>query len=188
METNKNMNKRAEKKENSLLREIFTWIKIIGFATVIAFFLNNFIIANSKVPSGSMENTIMTGDRLIGSRLSYIFEEPERFDVVIFKWPDNEKIYFVKRIVGMPKDKVFISKGKVYINDSKEPLNETYIKEDMEEEEDKEFIVPENSYFMLGDNRNNSSDSRRWNNSFVSREKIKAKVIFRYFPNFSLID
>lgn len=173
--------------EFSLLKEILNWIFIIVIASGIAFFINTFIIANSRVPSGSMENTIMTGDRLIGSRLSYKFDDPKRFDVVIFKWPDNEKIYFVKRIIGMPGDKVKISSGKVYLNDSKEPLIEDYIKEDMYIEEDMEFSVPENAYFMLGDNRNNSADSRRWNKPFVYKDKIVAKVIFEYFPRFKLI-
>ena len=68
-------------------REIWEWVKILVTAAAIAFVLNTFIIANSKVPSGSMENTIMTGDRIIGSRLSYLFDEPKRGDIVIFKHP-----------------------------------------------------------------------------------------------------
>ena len=161
--------------EFSLIREIWSWVSILAIAALIAFVLNTFIIANSRVPSGSMENTIMTGDRLIGSRLSYKFSDPKRGDIIIFRWPDDESIYFVKRIIGMPGDTVRISKGKVYLNNSGIPLDEPYIKEEM---------IP---YFMLGDNRNNSADSRRWRNTFVHKDKIVAKVLFEYFPRIKII-
>ena len=103
-------------KGSSALRELLSWIQIIVIAAVVAFVLNNFLIANSRVPTGSMENTIMTGDRVIGSRLSYRFGEPKRGDVIIFHWPDDEKMLFVKRIIGMPGDKVTIRDGHVYLN------------------------------------------------------------------------
>ena len=171
-----------EKKQGGLGKEIFEWVKIIVSAALIAFVLNTFIIANSEVPSGSMENTIMTGDRVIGSRLSYRFEDPKRGDIAIFRFPDNEKIYYVKRIIGLPGETVDIVDGKVYINGSDEPLGEPYIREPMIPEAPMHFEVPENSYFMMGDNRNYSMDARRWENTYVKREKIIAKVLFRYFP------
>ena len=171
-----------EKKQGGLGKEIFEWVKIIVSAALIAFVLNTFIIANSEVPSGSMENTIMTGDRVIGSRLSYRFEDPKRGDIAIFLFPDNEKIYYVKRIIGLPGETVDIVDGKVYINGSDEPLDEPYIREPMIPEAPMHFEVPENSYFMMGDNRNYSMDARRWENTYVKREKIIAKVLFRYFP------
>ena len=171
-----------EKKQGGLGKEIFEWVKIIVSAALIAFVLNTFIIANSEVPSGSMENTIMTGDRVIGSRLSYRFEDPKRGDIAIFRFPDNEKIYYVKRIIGLPGETVDIVDGKVYINGSDEPLDEPYIREPMIPEAPMHFGVPENSYFMMGDNRNYSMDARRWENTYVKREKIIAKVLFRYFP------
>lgn len=171
-----------EKKQGGLGKEIFEWVKIIVSAALIAFVLNTFIIANSEVPSGSMENTIMTGDRVIGSRLSYRFEDPKRGDIAIFRFPDNEKIYYVKRIIGLPGETVDIVDGKVYINGSDEPLDEPYIREPMILEAPMHFEVPENSYFMMGDNRNYSMDARRWENTYVKREKIIAKVLFRYFP------
>ena len=171
-----------EKKQGGLGKEIFEWVKIIVSAALIAFVLNTFIIANSEVPSGSMDNTIMTGDRVIGSRLSYRFEDPKRGDIAIFRFPDNEKIYYVKRIIGLPGETVDIVDGKVYINGSDEPLDEPYIREPMIPEAPMHFEVPENSYFMMGDNRNYSMDARRWENTYVKREKIIAKVLFRYFP------
>ena len=127
-----------------------------------------------------MENTILTGDRLIGFRLAYLFHEPERGDIVIFKYPDDESQNFVKRVIGIPGDVINIRNGYVYVNG--EMLEENYIREPMNSDgEDLTYVVPSGSYFMLGDNRNNSKDSRYWINTFVSKDKIIAKVSFRYF-------
>ncbi len=166
-------------------KEILEWVKIIVSAALIAFVLNTFIIANSEVPSGSMENTIMTGDRVIGSRLSYRFDDPERGDIAIFRFPDNEKIYYVKRIIGLPGETVDIVDGQVYITGSDGetvPLDEPYVREPMVPEAPMHFEVPEDCYFMMGDNRNYSLDARRWKNTYVHRDKIIAKVLFRYYP------
>ena len=124
MKRDENMSK--EREPFSWKEEVISWIKIIITAAVIAFLLNNFIIANSRVPSGSMENTIMTGDRVIGSRLSYYFGDPQRGDVAIFHFPDDPtgKIYYVKRVIGLPGDIIDIRDGKVYINNSDTPLDE----------------------------------------------------------------
>lgn len=165
-----------------LKAEIISWIQIIVAAAAIAFVVNTFIIANSRVPSASMENTIMTHDRVIGSRLSYKFHDPERGDIAIFRFPDNESIYYVKRIIGLPGDIVDIRDGHVYLNNSETPLEEPYLKEPMIPEEPMHFEVPEDCYLMLGDNRNNSADARRWENTYVHRDKLIAKVLFRYFP------
>ena len=180
--------KDLNKKKVNWKKEIWEWVKIIVSAAVIALVLNNFIIANSKVPSGSMENTIMTNDRVIGSRLSYLFADPERGDIVIFHYPDNEKVYFVKRVIGLPGDTVDIYGGHVYLNGSQEPLMEEYIREPMMPEIPMHFEVPEDCYFMLGDNRNYSKDSRFWNNKYVSEDLIVGKALIRYFPSIKKID
>ncbi len=178
-----------EQKPFNWKEELISWIKIIIIAAAIAFVLNNFIIANSRVPSGSMEQTIMTGDRVIGSRLSYYFSDPQRGDVVIFHFPDDPtgKTYYVKRVIGLPGDIIDIRNGKVYLNNSETPLEETYLPEAMDPEPDAHFEVPEDSYFMLGDNRNFSADARRWNQKYVKKEKIIAKVLFRYYPSIKKI-
>ncbi len=178
--------KKKEKEPFNLKKELISWIQVFVTAALIALFINHFIIANSQVPTGSMETTIMPGDRVIGSRLSYRFGDPERGDIAIFIYPDDEamgiKTYYVKRIIGMPGDTVDIVDGKVYLNGSGEPISEPYLSEPMEPEPPQHFEVPEDCYFMMGDNRNHSNDSRRWRNHFVKREKLVAKVLFQYFP------
>ena len=142
---------------------------------------DHFVIANSRIPTGSMENTIMSHSRVIGSRLSYIKDDPERGDIVIFRYPDNEKVYYVKRVIGLPGETVEVKDGKVYINGSDTPLDEPYLPEPMEGSYGP-YEVPEGCYFMMGDNRNNSLDARFWDNKFVAKNKIVAKVLFCYYP------
>lgn len=174
--------------ETNWKREVWEWVKIIATAAVIALFLNSCIIANSRVPSASMETTIMTKDRVIGSRLTYKFSDPQRGDIAIFRFPDDESIYYVKRIIGLPGDTIDIVDGQVYLNGSTEPLDEPYLHEPMIPEPPMHFEVPEDSYFMMGDNRNYSSDARRWENTYVKREKLIAKVLFRYYPRIGKIE
>lgn len=177
-----------EKEPFSWKKELLSWVQILVIAAIIAFVLNTFIIANSRVPSASMENTIMTKDRVIGSRLTYHFKDPERGDIIIFHFPDDESIFYVKRIIGLPGDIIDIKGGHVYINNSETPLYEPYLKEPMVEEPDLHYKVPEDSYFMMGDNRNSSADSRRWQNTYLKRDKIVAKVLFRYYPSIGKVE
>ena len=108
--------------------EIWDYVKMIIIVVVIVLFVNNFVLINAKIPSESMENTIMTGDRVFGFRLAYginadIFgnhisrkmKDPERFDIIIFKYPDDESQLFIKRLIGLPGETVEIRDGKVYI-------------------------------------------------------------------------
>ena len=175
-------NKSTNNEEISLKREIIEWIGVIVIAVVIALFIDSVLIVNAIIPSASMETTIMTGDKIIGNRLAYLKEDPERLDIVIFKYPDNEKELFIKRIIGLPGDTVEIVDGKVYINGSTEPLIEPYLHETPLGSYGP-VTVPEGAYFMLGDNRNNSADSRFWNHTFVYKDKILGKAMVRYWPN-----
>ena len=136
---------------------------------------------NAVIPSCSMEHTISVGDRVIGNRLAYTFGDPQRGDIAIFKFPDDESQLFIKRVIGLPGDKIQIINGLVYVNDSAEPLEEDYLPEEPTGAFGP-FYVPEDSYFMLGDNRNYSKDSRLWENTYVKRDKVLAKAALRYFP------
>ena len=200
--------KPENEKPTTLAQEIIGWIEVIAAAVIIALFLNNFILVNATVPSGSMENTIQPGDRLFGLRLTYLFTEPKRGDIVVFRYPVDaslgKKTNYIKRIIGLPGETVEIRDAKIYIDGSEEPLDEPYLKEEWVEMNDGiTFIIPEDSYVMLGDNRNNSSDSRYWAQralydyeeagkeitveealslSFVKKKQILGKAYVRYWP------
>lgn len=171
----------SEKKKKKVKREIFSYLRIILIAVGAAVVLMTFIIINAKVPSGSMKDTINEGDRLIGLRVTYLFSSPKRGDVVIFKYPDDESKKFVKRVIGLPGDTVSFTDGDVYVNGEK--LDEPYLKEQhvTYSPNSTSYTVPEDCYFMLGDNRENSKDSRYWSEPYVQKNKILAKVLFRYF-------
>lgn len=177
--------KRKDKKnqEVSAVREVLSWILTIALAVVAALFIKNYIIINADIPSGSMENTIMTGDRLFGYRLAYKNKGPERGDIIIFKFPDDETQNYVKRVIGLPGETVVIEDAKVYIDGSPVPLEENYLKEEWTVTTGPfTFEVPKDSYFVMGDNRNNSADARYWTNTYVTRDKILGSAVFRYFP------
>jgi signal peptidase I len=167
--------------------EIFSWIKIIVSAFVIALVINNFIIVKAEVPTGSMENTVMTHDQIIGYRLAYLFSKPKRGDIIMFPLPDDESTNYLKRIIGLPGETIEIIDGKVYINGNTEPLTEDYLKETPKGSYGP-YTVPEDSYFMMGDNRNSSLDSRFWEHPFVKKEKIIGKAVFRYSPKLGFIE
>ena len=179
--------------------EIWDYVKMIVIVVVVVLFVNNFILINAKIPSESMEKTIMTGDRVFGFRLAYginanIFgnqiskkmKDPERFDIIIFKYPDDESQLFIKRLIGLPGETVEIRDGKVYINGSSEPLDDSFVPETPKGNYGR-YVVPEDSYFMLGDNREHSRDSRFWDNSFVTFDEIVGKAVVRYFPSIKLL-
>ncbi len=173
--------------KKSIAHEVLEWVAVIVISAVLAFLLSRFVIVNAKIPSASMEPTIMTGDRLIGNRLAYLNKDPQRQDIVIFLFPDDEKEYFIKRVIGLPGETVTIRSGKVYINDSAEPLEEDAYLTTTPLGDFGPYQVPEGAYFMLGDNRNNSMDSRFWNQPYVYRDKILGKAWARYFPNMSTV-
>ena len=164
-----------------ILKEVISWILVFVIAFGLATFINKVIIFKVEVPSGSMEDTIMIGDRAITYRLAYLFSDPKRGDIVVFPFPDDESVDYIKRIIGLPGDTVEGKGGLVYINGK--PLNEPYVMAPIDSDFGP-YEVPEDGYFMMGDNRNNSADSRFWENKFVARNKIKGKALLKY-PDFT---
>src|SRR5690554_116682 len=141
-----------------IIKEIISWVLVFGIAFLLALIINRFVIFKVEVPTGSMENTIMTGDKVFTFRLSYLFSKPKRGDIIVFPFPDNEELDYIKRIIGTPGDKIEIREGILYINDQE--VVEDYIMEPMEKEDMEAVVVPEGCYFVMGDNRNSSMDSR----------------------------
>ncbi len=180
--------KNKDQQETSFARELLEWVVVIAISALLALALDKFIIVNAKIPSASMEPTIMTGDRLIGNRLAYLNSDPQRGDVVIFLFPDNEKEYFIKRVIGLPGETVEVKAGKVFINGSEEPLDESGYVVTTPLGDFGPYTVPEGAYFMMGDNRNNSMDSRYWKQPYVFKDKILGKAWARYFPHPKLVE
>ena len=167
-------------KEKKKMNAVIEWAIIIAIALAAALFINYVIIINSVVPSGSMETTIMTNSRMMGLRVTYWFSDPQRGDIVVFKYPDDPSENFVKRVIGTPGDVVEIIDGITYVNG--EVLDEPYLKEPPIPRSFGPFEVPEGHYFMMGDNRNNSNDSRFWKNTYVPRNYVLGKALFVYWP------
>ena len=173
---------KADKEEKKgFKREALSWVICIVVTILLTEFILNFVIINANIPSGSMENTIMTNDKLIALRTSYWFKDPKRGDIIIFKYPEDEREWYIKRVIALPGETVQVKDGKVYINGSSKPLSEPYIKEEPVEDFGP-YKVPKNGYFVMGDNRNDSKDSRYWINPYVSKDKILGKAVFRYWP------
>jgi signal peptidase I len=183
--------KKGEKQPKSKLRETIDFFIPIVIAIVIAMILKMFVFANAVVPTGSMLNTIQEGDRIIASRLAYISNDPERYDIVIFHYPDDEEQYFVKRVIGLPGETVEIVDGIVYVTTTDGEtiqLDDSFVTNCTPTGDFGPYVVPEDSYFMMGDNRNSSWDSRYWDNKFVQKDKIIGKVKFRYYPSISKVE
>ena len=190
--------RRKEKEELTGMAAIWDYLKTFLIIFCVVFAMNKLVYINAVIPSESMQDTIMKGDRVLGNRLAYIKDDPKRYDIVIFKYPDDPSKIFIKRVIGLPGEKVTIEPeekevdgatiqvGKVYIDG--EALDEDYLKP---EEWDAnvgpyEFEVPDNCYLMMGDNRNGSSDARAWLEKgldpYVSKDDIIGKAVFRYYP------
>jgi len=161
-------------------------IETIIWAFVLALILRAFVVQAFWIPSGSMLPTLHEGDRILVAKFWNWFQEPSRGSIYVFKYPDDPDRDFIKRIIGLPGDEINIQNGVVYIN--KNPIDEPYV-------ETRGYFnlggsigffktapikVPEDMYFALGDNRNNSQDSRFW--GYVPKDHLKGPAFFRYWP------
>lgn len=158
-------------------------LQTLGLSVILALGIRTFVAEARYIPSGSMEPTLEINDRLVVEKISYHFNPPERGDIVVF-WPPEglfpegqRRDAFIKRVVGLPGDTVEVKDGAVFVNS--EPLQEEYIKAPPEYRWGPE-TVPDDSYVVLGDNRNSSYDSHSW--GFVPEENIIGKAVVRFWP------
>ncbi|MCM8818732.1 MAG: signal peptidase I [Candidatus Omnitrophica bacterium] len=169
-------------RKKNLKRETFNWFKSLLWALIIALFIRTFFIGNFKIPTTSMVPTLKVGDRLLSNNIIYKIREPKRGEVIIFKFPERKK-YLVKRMIGLPGERVIIKNGKIYINGKMlvDPeINCRYYFDFGEYGVEKEVEVPEGAYYVLGDNSFNSDDSRFW--GFVLKKNLVGKALFIYWP------
>lgn len=185
-DTDNNINEKAGKTTN-WLKELVSWVVIVALAYVMAYFITHVIIIKTEIISGSMIPEMMVDDKVVGNRLSYLFSNPERGDIVFFLFPEDESRTYVKRIIGLPGDTVEIIDGAVYINGADKPLDEPYVYHP-DRESFGPYEVPEDCYFMLGDNRAVSVDARYWSITYVNKDKILGKAWMRYSPSFGIIE
>jgi signal peptidase I len=160
-------------------------IQILIVALILAFLIRTFIAEPRFIPSASMVPTLQLGDRLVVEKISYRLHPPQRLDIAVFKVPPQlqqdgyrSDQAFIKRVIGIPGDRIAIQHGRLYVNE--QPLTEPYIAELPKIEELPTVTVPPRQLFMMGDNRNNSNDSRYW--GFLPLENVIGKAIFRFFP------
>ncbi|MCF8010693.1 MAG: signal peptidase I [Clostridiales bacterium] len=153
-------------------------LESVVIAVVLAALIRIFIFSPFYIPSGSMEPTLQVGDRIIVSKINYRFTEPERGDVMVFKFPEDPNKDFVKRVIGLEGETLFFRDSQLYVDE--EPVEEDYLPEDMQFHDFGPYEVPEDSYFMMGDNRNNSDDSRRWGP--MPEENIVGEAVLIYWP------
>lgn len=161
------------------MKKKYKFILIILLLTYII--LQNTVFLNCIIPSKSMEPTLNVDDRLLGSRIAYKKVSPIRNDIIVFKHKSESKKLFIKRIIGLPGETIEIKNNAIYINNEKLESYGYSILEDMKGNYGP-YLIPDDSYFVLGDNRNNSLDSRFWDDPFVKKDEIKAKILIKYWP------
>ena len=179
----KNKEKSQRPEDVNIVKDLLSLIIYIGIVVLLCYFIINYVGCRSRVDGSSMEPTLSDEDSIWVDKLSYTFGKPERFDVIIFDY--DEDTTYVKRVIGLPGETVRIDQnGNIYIN-------EKLLKEDYGREQilpsnlgraSQPVVLGEGEYFVLGDNRNNSSDSRWPDVGNVKEEDIVGKVVLRIYP------
>jgi len=162
-----------------VLAELKSWFRDIFFAFVTAIFIVVFVIQPVKVEGTSMQPRLVDQERIFVNRFIYRFADIHRGDVVVFWYPKDKTKSFIKRVVGVPGDEVEIRYGLVYVNG--EQISEPYLEPEFQDHDSlQKETVPPDQYFVLGDHRNSSNDSRNW--GFVPKDLIYGRAIFSYWP------
>lgn len=170
------------KEEKGILRELLEWIVFLLIIIGVTYLIITYVGQRTKVSGQSMETTLHDGDNLIVDKISYRFREPERFEIIVFPYQHKENTYYIKRIIGLPGETVQVMEGRVYIDG--EPLDEHYGNELMENAglAEEPVTLGEDEYFVLGDNRNHSSDSREPSVGILHREDLLGRAWIRIWP------
>ncbi len=189
MEPIKSTNTAQNMPKMSLLDHIWEWVKIIAIALIISLPIRFFIAEPFIVKGASMDPTFATGQFLIVDRLTYRLNEPNRGDVIVFQYPNDPSKYYIKRIVGLPEESINIKDGVVTItnkNSSSTPtiLREPYVKDIHRSYDNINIDLNQTEYFVMGDNRLESSDSRVWGP--LEKHFIVGRPILRILPVTSL--
>ncbi len=171
----------TEEKPN-VLKELLGMLIYVGIVLVITFLIITFVGQRTHVSGESMENTLDDGDQLIVDKLTYRFHDPERFDIIVFPFRYKENTYYIKRIIGLPGETVQILDGAIYINGA--VLEESYGREVMLDAGTaaEPITLGDDEYFVLGDNRNYSSDSRDPSVGVIHRKEIVGRAWLRIWP------
>ena len=172
-------------KKETVIREIKEWGQSILIALILTLIIRTYVVQAFKIPSGSMRPTLAEGDKLFVNKFIYRFKPIERGDIVVFKYPVDLKKDFIKRMVAFEDEVVEIKDGKIYVNgkvlnDPETFGNFYYYNHDPFGGPHEKIHVPKGSYYVLGDNSANSTDSRFW--GFVLKKNILGKAIFRWWP------
>lgn len=168
---------------NKKLKEILSTSVYLLVVLIATFLVVTYVGQRTKVMGSSMEPTLNDGDNLIVDKISYHFEEPQRYDIIVFPFRYKEKTYYIKRIIGLPGETVYIDEnGAIYIDG--EILNESYGKEIIADpgRAFEPITLGEDEYFVMGDNRNNSSDSRDPVVGNIHRDELIGKAWMRIWP------
>lgn len=177
------MGKHSGGRRHGILREIFGWILYILIIIGLTYLIITYVGQRTRVSGHSMETTLSDGDNLIVDKISYRFRDPKRYDIIVFPYKYEEDTYYIKRIIGMPGETVQVAGGYVYING--ELLeSDTYGKEVMEYAgiAEEPITLGPDEYFVLGDNRNHSSDSRDPSVGILHREDLLGRAWVRIYP------
>lgn len=164
---------------DSVWKEIKDWIVSIAVALVLAFLIRTFIVELYIVEGPSMRPTLESQERLVVNKFIYRFRPPEKGEILVFRYPRDKSRDFIKRVIATEGDSIEIKEGRVYVNDKL--LSEDYILEKTRSEYAK-ATVPKGTVFVMGDNRNNSEDSRFVDVGFVPYDLIKGKAIVVFWP------